>query len=357
VAGLLVAVGPPSAQANVCLLAPQLRDVTVSQGIGGTATSAGYATLVRGKTTVVKAYLSKPQCATTQDRISIRSASLQVSFDGALASRALPSPVTGPTFPELLNYGAAPAQNAASDPVFSVPGSLLDGSDTDARVPAAFTMTVDYEATSALGVPTSGSTTLRPAGAVSGPTASAEFEKASNALRLLVAVMGDPTKGFAHNWPARTAADRADGAEDVLLRALQATSRIGPFRDAVAKDFAAGGAGIRYAVAPTVLDVRSAIRGDGKFCGSGGNFNYVRNQLSSFLNSWQAANGGTVVDKVLGVVWGPNSTGPATDGACADGYASVGGNQAWSRLQPDSASAPGNAGNLIAMETVGHNFG
>ena len=34
---------------------------------------------------------------------------------------------------------------------------------------------------------------------------------------------------------------------------------------------------------------------------------------------WQTANGGAVVDKVLGVVWGPNSTGARTDATCAEG--------------------------------------
>lgn len=352
----LVATASQSAQANECVLVPVLRDATVSQGIGKSATTGGYATLVRGKTTVVKAYLSKPSCAAPGDRVKITAASLQVTFDNIAAPDPLLNTITGPVFPELLDHAAAPATDAASDPTFAVPGSLLDGPRKDRRVAATFTMIVNYEATSESGILSVGTATLRPAGSLTAPTASATFERASNSPRLLVAVMGDPTKGFTHNWPARTDPAVADGAEDALLRALQAASRIGPFKDGVVKDIN-GSLGIRYTVAPTVVDVRSAIRADGKFCGTSTNFSDLRAQLSSFLNNWQTANEDTVVDKVLGVVWGPNSTGPETDTTCADGYAAIGGNQAWTRLTPDSSSGVSNAGNLIVMETVGHNFG
>ena len=349
----------PSVQAAdlTCSLVPQLRDIAVSQGIGPSGTTAGYGVLIRGKSSVVKAYLSKPQCASTSDRIQIQSATLNVSFPGATSTAPLGNTITGPTFPELLAYAAAPAPAAAADPVFSVPGSYLDGTTSrDQRVDASFTMSVTYQATNSLGITTTGTTTLRPGTATSGPSTTAKFEKASNSLRLLVAVLGDPRKGYTANWPARTAPTLADGADDVLLKALQAASRLSPLKDGVVKDLN-GTAGIRFAVAPTVVDVTQAIGADGKFCGNGNNYSYLRTQLSSFLNNWQSANSGTVVDKVLGVVWGPNSTGPGTTGACADGYATIGGGQAWTRLQPDTTSAPGNAGNLIVMETIGHNFG
>lgn len=357
VAATLVGSTPQRADAEtLCVLAPVLRDTNVSQGIGTTSSASGYQNLRRGKSTIVRASLSKPQCATSDDRIQLTSATLEVVFPGRSGSGEVPNTVTGPVFPELLDYAAAPAPNAAGDPVFTVPGALLDGTTTD-RATASFTITVNYQATSALGIPSTGVLTLRPNGALTGPTVKATFERPSNSPRLLIVPMGDPTKGFAANWPARTAEDEADGADDVLLRALQAASRQSPFKDAVAEDLLSA-AGIRYALAPTVLDVSDAIRiEDGKFCGTGENFSYVRSQLASFLNNWQTANAGTIVDKVLGVVWGPNSTGPKTDSKCADGYAAIGGNQAWTRLEPDIDGAATNAGNLIVMETVGHNFG
>lgn len=351
-AGLVTLVPQVQAADLTCVLVPQLRDVAVSQGISG---PTGYPVLARGKETLVKAFLSKPACATMSDRIKVESASLQVTFPGSTATPTLPSTITGPVFPELLNFSAAPGTDAAGDPVFSVPGSLLDASTgRDARATASFTMSVNYTSTNSLGITTSGTTTLRPS--ATAPTATAVFEKASNAARLLVVVMGDPSKGFTANWPGRTAPERADGADDVLLRAMQAVQRVGPFKDGVAKDLGSI-AGIRYAIAPTVLDVRQQIQSDGKFCGSSANFPALRSQLSSFLTNWQAANAETKVDKVLGVVWGPNSKGPKQDTTCADGYASVGGGQAWARIAPDTTGGPGNAGSLVLMETVGHNFG
>ena len=52
--GVQAAKPPPT-----CALVPQLRDVTVNQGVGA------YTPLVRGKETLVRGYLAKPTCAAT----------------------------------------------------------------------------------------------------------------------------------------------------------------------------------------------------------------------------------------------------------------------------------------------------
>src|SRR3954451_2571814 len=67
---------PVGAAQAACALVPQLRDVAVNQGEGQ------YTRLVRGKTTIVKTYLSLPACAVTGDSISVTSATVNVSFGG-----------------------------------------------------------------------------------------------------------------------------------------------------------------------------------------------------------------------------------------------------------------------------------
>ena len=66
----------PTPTPTNCILAPALRDVTVNQGVGT------YSPLVRGKETLVRAYLSKPACASSSDVIELTGASLAVTAAG-----------------------------------------------------------------------------------------------------------------------------------------------------------------------------------------------------------------------------------------------------------------------------------
>jgi len=59
--------------AATCVLVPQLRDVTVNQGLGS------YSPLEYGKETLVRLYLSTPSCAGSKDAVQVTSASLTVT--------------------------------------------------------------------------------------------------------------------------------------------------------------------------------------------------------------------------------------------------------------------------------------
>src|SRR4051794_18332835 len=96
VGGLLGTVNMPnglSAQGGgTCVLAPVLRDSAVNQGVSGTA---GYSPLVRGKDTVVRLYLSGPNCGT--QTFQLTSATLQLKNGATILGppvSADPSPVS-----------------------------------------------------------------------------------------------------------------------------------------------------------------------------------------------------------------------------------------------------------------------
>src|SRR5436190_11273072 len=122
-----------------CAVVPTLRDSAVNQGVGGT-TPAGYGSLVRGKDTLVRFYLSNPSCSSSQLQV------LDVSLSATVASSDGTTRAIGPfapvnpyvadrsgNFPVASTYTAAPvAADTTSDPRFVVPGYLLAASTTSA---------------------------------------------------------------------------------------------------------------------------------------------------------------------------------------------------------------------------------
>jgi hypothetical protein len=126
VGGVVGTVGLPrglsASGGGTCAVAPVLRDSAVNQGVSGTA---GYSPLVRGKDTVVRLYLSGPNCGT--QTFQLTSASLQAkngttNLGGAIAADPAPTNVNG-SFPAIATYSAAAVSNdTPGDAKFLVPG-------------------------------------------------------------------------------------------------------------------------------------------------------------------------------------------------------------------------------------------
>ena len=116
--------------------------------------------------------------------------------------------------------------------------------------------------------------------------------------------------------------------------------------------------GLRYSVSPGMLDLRSLLGTDGRFCGTGGskgNFNAIKASLGQFLQSWNAANGASnQADRVLGVVDAAISNGSAQ--GCAEGMAAINSTEAWIRAVPELQGVPSQSGFVAALE-LGHTFG
>ena len=115
IAALRASATPAAPGAAPCNLVPQLRDVTINQGLGG------YSPLVNGKETLVRFYLSLPSCAGSGPSIQIVGGTLTLS-GGASGTIAAPTPVpTAPAYPVIATYGVAPVADSTGDPRFVVP--------------------------------------------------------------------------------------------------------------------------------------------------------------------------------------------------------------------------------------------
>ncbi|MCW2635091.1 MAG: domain protein beta Propeller [Blastococcus sp.] len=328
--------------AAACALAPVLRDVTTQQGLGSQPV------LVRGKEALAKLYLSLPSCAGTSSSVAVTAATLSVSAGGTSTTirSYRPAPGTTPA-PLVPKYAAAPALDAVADPTFVVPGSTLAPTSTTARFTASFSATVTWSAkSSSTAAPVTGTTTFRTRPGSTAPI-TATVEKRTNALRLLFVPMGNAGLSYAEQFP--------ESARTATVSGVNTLSRIFPVPAGVS-DLAATSstAGVRYAIAPTLLDVGKLTRADGKFCGSQTNFDAVKGALGQFMLSWNTANPNTPADRVVGVVADAVSLGGSA--GCADGMAAMNGTQAWVRALPDAAGAPSPTGALMGME-LGHTFG
>src|SRR5690348_2821463 len=169
--------GLSAAGGGTCAVAPVLRDSAVNQGVSGTA---GYSPLVRGKDTVVRLYLSGPNCGT--QTFQLTSASLQVkngtaNLGNAIAADPAPANVGG-RFPAIATYSAAAVANdTPGDAKFLVPGYVLAPSATTPFT-ATFTATIGWVSSGG----TTGTSTFN---------VTAPVDQKSNALRILVVKMGD----------------------------------------------------------------------------------------------------------------------------------------------------------------------
>ena len=342
VASLSAIQGSSATAAPACALTPQLRDIAITQGVGS------YNPLVRGKEALARVYLSLPSCAAKAASIAVTGATLRVTTPSGTTPINPDNLVTNPA-PLLAPYANAPAVDSPADSRFVIPGSVLAPAATAARFTATMTVTVNYSAkASNTATPVTGNVTFATRPGTTTPISSV-VEKRSNALRILVVPMGDPTVSYAQQF---TSSDQATTAS-----AMRALARTLPVPDGTG-DLASPSttAGIRYAVAPTIADVRSfrqSVGGVTKFCGTAANFDGVAANLSTFLQAWNANNQAVPADRVIGVVSGSLSFGG--DAGCAEGMSKVGQPITWTRLDA-GGSSPSQTGSTMAME-IAHTFG
>jgi Tol biopolymer transport system component len=318
-----------------CGLVPQLRDVTVNQGVGT------YPRLARGKETLVRFFLSTPRCADADDSVRITGGAMTVSQGTTtLGTVTTPTPGLVPTFPPLTPFATSPSPDSSGDPIFVVPGNVLAPSSTTAAFTATFRATLRYESrTSPNATPTTGSVTFSQT--PQGTSISREVERRTNALRILVVPMGDPTRLFASQF--------SEAARGAVQQGLATVSRVFPVPAGVTE--LSGNGGLRYTILPSLLDLRPWLV-NGVFCGTGENYNGFKGLLAQFLRTWNSAPTNPPADRVLGVVDAAISLGG--ERGCAEGMASVGATEAWARAKP--GGTPSDTGALMAME-LGHSLG
>jgi CSLREA domain-containing protein len=324
-----------------CTLAPQLRDLTINQGLGS------YTPLAWGKDTLVRLYMSQPSCAASGALIQVTGATLTVAggvSNNRPISATTPSLVS--VYPALATYSTAPAVDSTGDVKFDIPGATLSPAGSEAGFTATFTATINYvqqpNSRTAL-APGSVNFAVRPG--TTTPITTPVARK-TNALRVLVVPMGDPTKLY--NTQLTPA------GQQEIQRGMLTLARIFPLRDGIASltDTSVSGlaAGLRYSISPTLLDVGA----NGIFCGNSTNFTTLRGLLAQFLQAWNSANPGTPADRVLGV--GDQLVTNGGSSGCDEGRAAINGNEAWVRLAYDTQGTPSNAGALMGME-LAHTMG
>ena len=361
-AGLALVLPPTTAVSAATVPAecrqPVVRDVMVSQGL------PSYASLARGKTALVKLFLSEPSSANcgnvTSESISVTGGSLRVDAGGTVSSVSLDVPPEG-ALPEFSGYNVAPVTSTPADPRFVVPGSMLTSSSLDA-FGVTFTGTLDYVVKDRSGVVLSTGrlpVTKRP----DGSAITATVAKPAKPLRLLVVPMGNADVANPEQFPPAAATEVSAGMAAVS-RQLPIADGVGPLT---------GTAGLRWQLSAGMVHLGPHIEIDpktrlprtvdympnGTLCGGGGaQFTYISDQLAQFRAAWNAEHPTTPVDRVLGVIWQGVSVGAQTGNGtgCAEGYAGIGGTVAWSRIVTGTAPKLGVTGSIATLELT-HGFG
>ena len=132
-------------------LKPSLRELMVSQGL------PSYSTLVRGKDALVRVFLSKPECASKTQSVTVTGVSVAVANGTtALGTGSLFSPTGTITLPVF--YTGAPPVNSPTDPILTIKGDVLTPCGASASCPtntagfnATFNVTLTYTATGVTG--------------------------------------------------------------------------------------------------------------------------------------------------------------------------------------------------------------
>lgn len=324
---LLVSALPVVAEAAPCPLVPELRDVTINQGVGS------YEPRVQGKDTLVRLYFALPSCAARNAYLTILTSgtSLRAKVDGTVVADAIP-PVVASGSTEIGRVGSTAMQvDSPGDPKFVIPADAL-------RRPADPGFTLAVEGTVRYQVPGSVPVSKTFTSLGSGQPIIAVFNRFSNSLRILVLPMGDARQPFSTQFTERTRATVDQG--------MQTLNRIYP----VAKGVAPLGEtppgtphpGLKYSVNPSVIDV-----GPTPWCGTSASFADLSSRLAATLQAWNSANPTAPADVALGVVDGALSGSGAA--GCAEGMAAVNAPVAWVRAVPDGVT-PSPAGALMAME-------
>lgn len=330
---------PPACTAEQ--VKPNLGDLMVNQGLN-------YPILNRGKQTLVRLFLRLPTTCSTTSAITMTGATLIVTLTYG------PSTITSsPLSPIQLVSGTLTAglqSNAASDPLFLVPASVL-------TPPASWTLSFKTSFTATVFYKVGTDPTPRSLTFTTGPTGlplEAPFEPKTSALRILVVPMGDASS---------TATQFSSAAQAAVQNALLDLSRMGPFPDGVVDLTSMATGGVRYSIDPGLMDIgpksgTPAIPTSGtKFCGSASNFATISNALTARLQNYNLLNPNAQADRALGVIDAAISTGAT--GGCDEGRAAVpsGGKSAvaaWVRAVPDG-TYPSQTGAVLAQEIL-HTF-
>jgi hypothetical protein len=195
------------------------------------------------------------------------------------------------------------------------------------------------------------------------------IDKQTNALRVLVVPMGDPSNTKAVQW--------SSAAQSELQNLLSNAARAYPVQSGTGDLSATATGGIRYAVSGALLDVKSlglykSASGKTKFCASGATWSTtqvttgpfaghtLKGDLFQRLQDYNRVNN-PPADVVMGVVDGAIAW-KSTDGQlCDDGRAAtpavgVPSQIGWVRIANYGAGDPANYPSPLAMELL-HNFG
>ena len=156
--------------------------------------------------------------------------------------------------------------------------------------------------------------------------------------------MGDAAKTYNMQWTTTGQQALQDGMTAAVSREYPLPAGIGNL---------GGTGGLRYAVAPTLIDLRrlNLLDSSGKFCGNGANYDAIQAQLAQFRLSYNTANPNAQANRVVGVVDpAVGIDGPAVNQPCFEGMAVVNSQQAW------ALALPGRSGQLIGIE-MAHTLG
>lgn len=344
-------------------LVPTVSELAVDQGLpqGGTT----YARLARGKETLVRAYLTAPSgCALSRSE-SIQPTSATLTVNTGVGST---------TFNNVdpLSSAVASAQqiSATSDPYFDVPSSTLAPANNGAAFNATFTVQVTYRSANGTTVVTGTTPTTATNASKTMPV-----DQKTNAIRVLVVPMGDPTA---------TVTQFSSAANAAIQQQMTAVDRVFPVESGTG-DLRSQSGGVRYTVNGGLLDAASlGLFTNGKFCSnatnyasslvSGGAFAglTLKGQLQQALADYNAVNPAAPADVVLGAVdeniaWASAGGTPCnaargfTAGGPDDGRASTPvngalGQPAWARITY-STSVGGTGGPSPVVMELAHNFG
>jgi hypothetical protein len=330
-----------SAQASHCIITPTLAKATVGQGLP-------YARLVRGKETLVKAYLTLPstlpRCAGNSPAIKIIGATL------TMKNGTTPL-VTGlaalPDANGALITSKTTAKNQPADPKFVVRGSQLPPSSfaIAGSFIATFELSVQYQSRGAnvQGSPdTFTSTQVVPFTTASGSPISRPVEAPTKALRMLA---------------VPTAAPLNTTMTSTLEAGLTALSAMYPVQDLTGSGQPRVGVlpttqgGIRYALnTPGLVEAGSL-----PFCGTSSNYALIQSRLQAFHNAWNDANtNDDDVDRTVGAIPGDPAASQGSPN-CFEGFTITNSKEAWVRVLPDAPGSPSTAGSLLGMELC-HTF-
>jgi hypothetical protein len=348
VGGLLVTVAPAGGAGTglpACAdadLVPQIADLQVSQG------APGYARLTRGKTTIVKAYLTLPTaCAVGAGQsITPTDATLSVSNPNGVQTLLHKTNAFSGT------VGSTQQINSSADPYFVVPATYLRPTGT-----GTFNLGLTVQVTYTRLASRVSTTNLTTSTTATNAVKSVPVDQQTRALRILVVPMGDQ---------ASTATQWSSTAQTTLQNIMTNASRAYAVPDGTGDMSSTATGGIRYVVSGGLLDVKLlglyATSGtSSKFCGTASNWS--TSQVSSGTFAGHTLKGDLLqrladynkynvppADMVLGVVdgavaWKSADSVTFNGSACDDGRAatpSAGqpGQVAWARVDTGTYPSP-----------------